>query len=245
MTNRIQHSFERYEKKYMLTQRQYEIFLNRIGEKMQEDAFGRYSIGNIYYDTDDFRVIRTSLAKPAYKEKLRVRSYGVPMPEEDVFIELKKKVNGIVYKRRITVPAQRAQELLLGAVPMPQHDQIAQEIAWFQSVFHTKPKVFIGYDRTAYAGTEDSALRITFDQNMRFRTEDLNLCNGLHGMPLLSLQNILMEIKMPGACPVWLSRILSAMGIFPVSFSKYGHCYCKHILPQRLAQNQTEAYFSA
>ena len=238
MNNQIQYSFERREKKYFLTPAQHAELLNRLASAIEQDAFGSYSIGNIYYDTDDFKIIRTSLAKPAYKEKLRVRSYGVPAQNDDVFIELKKKVEGVVYKRRITTQAQQAQALLADNTLHLQNSQISHEIAWFQSIYHAQPKVFIGYDRTAFSGIENPDLRITFDRNMRFRTHNLDLCHGLQGTPLLSSERILMELKLPGTCPVWLSHILSGLAIFPVSFSKYGHCYCKHILPEQILQQK-------
>ena len=92
----IQYSFRRYEKKYFLSPRQQEQLLQRIAPYIKEDAFDSYTICNIYYDTPDWRLIRASLEKPAYKEKLRVRSYGVPTETDRVFVELKRKFDGVV-----------------------------------------------------------------------------------------------------------------------------------------------------
>ena len=171
----IQCCFERYEKKYCLTLSQQRFLLERMTPYMKKDAYGEYTICNIYYDTDDFRLIRASLEKPVYKEKLRVRSYGVPRENGKVFVELKKKFDGVVYKRRITTGIQNVGPFLSGELPSENFGQIGREIGYFQSFYQTVPKVFIGYDRLAFAGIDDSQLRITFDTNLRWRDTDVDL----------------------------------------------------------------------
>ena len=151
----IQCCFERYEKKYCLALSQQRFLLERMTPYMKKDAYGEYTICNIYYDTDDYRLIRASLEKPVYKEKLRVRSYGVPQEDGKVFVELKKKFDGVVYKCRITTGIQNVEPFLSGELPSENFGQIGREIGYFQSFYHTAPKVFIGYDRTAFAGTDD------------------------------------------------------------------------------------------
>ena len=220
----IQYSFRRYEKKYVLSPRQQEQLLQRIAPYMKEDVFGSYTICNIYYDTPDWRLIRASLEKPAYKEKLRVRSYGVPTETDRVFVELKKKFDGVVYKRRITTEVPQVEPLLCGSTEAK--CQIGREIQWF------------GYDRLAFAGQEDPQLRLTFDTNLRWRDTQLDLCMGDWGAPILQGEDILMELKLPEACPLWLTHALTEVGAFPTSFSKYGTCYKEHILKK-------EALFSA
>lgn len=241
MANKIQSSFERYEKKYFLTTSQQKYLLSKMQPYIKADDYGEYTICNIYYDTDDWRLIRESIEKPVYKEKLRVRSYGIPEDDGKVFVELKKKYNGVVYKRRITAKANMVEPILYGLEPESLCGQIGQEITWFQKFHQTKPKVFIAYDRIAFAGTENPGLRITFDTNMRWRDRDLDLRLGDYGQPILSDNRILMEIKMPGACPLWLSRLLSETEIFPVSFSKYGTCYREHILKKENNKTKKEA----
>lgn len=227
----IQCCFERYEKKYCLTLSQQRFLLERMTPYMKKDAYGEYTICNIYYDTDDYRLIRASLEKPVYKEKLRVRSYGVPAGGDRVFVEIKKKYDGVVYKRRITAaPADAAAFLRTGKSAAPL-GQIGREIAWFQRTYHAEPKVFLAYDRTAFAGVDDPAVRITFDTDIRWRTTALDLRRGDYGTPLLPPGQILMELKLPGACPLWLSRALTDIGARQTSFSKYGACYKTCILP--------------
>ena len=237
--------FERVEKKYFLTPGQYTSFIHDLAPYVRQDAYGDYTICNLYYDTDDFRLIRASLEKPVYKEKLRVRSYGVPADDDTVFVELKKKFDGIVYKRRITATPHAAQRLLHGLRTDNPPGQIQREIEYFQSFYHTAPKVFIAYDRQAYQGVENSALRITFDRALRYRLERLDLQQGDDGAPILGTDDILMEIKIPGACPLWLCRLLSEHGARPVSFSKYGEVYRAHILRDTRKIFTKEMYLSA
>ena len=231
MSQPIQTCFRRYEKKYLLTRRQQAQLLAGMAPYVLPDRYGQYGICSIYYDTPDWRLTRASMEKPLYKEKLRVRSYGIPGEDGPVFVELKKKFDGVVYKRRITTEAREAAPFLAGAVPNG-HGQIGPELLWFQQRYGAKPRVFIAYDRLAFAGIDDSELRITFDTNLRWRDTALDLRLGDYGAPITDPGMILMEIKLPGVCPLWLSQLLSHAEVFPTSFSKYGYCYQHHILPK-------------
>ena len=237
MGNEIQYSFRRCELKYFLTPAQQAALLDRIEPQLYPDRYGRYGICNIYYDTPDWRLVRASIEKPVYKEKLRVRSYGVPQQLGPVFIEIKKKFDGVVYKRRITAAACAVDAFLAEPACSKPGAQIENEIHWFQHRYRTVPRVFIGYDRTAFSGRENPNIRITFDTNMRWRTTQLDLRLGDGGAPLIYSDRILMEVKIPGAAPLWLSRALAEVHAVPASFSKYGACYANHILPQKLAHN--------
>ena len=188
-----------------LRQKRAQIFTNKMPVlcKINRQAFP--SIRILFH----YRLIRASIDKPVYKEKLRVRSYGVPAADSAVFVELKKKYDGVVYKRRITSTPRAAQALLRGVHPAGAQSQIQKEIEYFQQFHRTQPKVFIAYDRQAFQGTENSALRITFDRNMRYRLDRLDLMAGDDGAPILQTDDILMEIKIPGACPLWLTRLLT------------------------------------
>ena len=220
----IQTCFKRIEKKYLLNRAQYYAMLSGISDWMEPDQYTNYAIGNVYYDTDNFDLIRTSLDKPVYKEKLRVRSYGVPSAEDSVFVELKKKFDGVVYKRRITMNAADAAESLARGY-IDRSDQISREINWFLHMYQPSPKAFIGYDREAFAGIDDPNLRLTFDTNLRGRAWDVDLLEGDYGTFIIPQEMILMEIKIPGSAPLWLSRLLSENEIRDASFSKYGTYY--------------------
>lgn len=241
---KIQHCFQRYEKKYLLTEKQYRAVLSGMEPYMRPDAHPRYTISNIYYDTACDDLIRASLEKPVYKEKLRVRSYGVPGDRDTVFVELKKKFDGVVYKRRITMEMQAAERYLSGA-QRGNGSQISREIDYFLRLYRPQPKAFIAYDREAYAGAADSELRVTFDTALRVRGNDLDLRFGDHGVPLLDGAFRLMEIKIPGAAPLWLARLLSENAVFPASFSKYGEYYKRFVLGGRPAEVKKEVVLSA
>lgn len=234
MAGKMQFSFKRYEKKYMLTPDQLAGMLAGMKRYMRADEFGRYTICNIYYDTDDFQLIRASLEKPVYKEKLRMRSYGVPNDQDKVFVELKKKYDRVVYKRRTVMAAEDAVSYIHDGAAPEREDQICREIDWFMQSYRPTPKVYIAYDRAAFAGLEDPELRITFDTGLRWRDSELDLRAGDHGETLLSPDHILMEIKIPGTTPVWLAHLLSEIGAFHTSFSKYGTWYTQNILGRSL-----------
>ena len=174
-----------------------------------------------------------------------MRSYGVPAADGAVFVELKKKYRGVVYKRRITVPAVGALALLDRGLPAERFGQIGREIAWFQRCNDVQPRVFLAYDRLAFAGREDPEVRITFDTGLRWRETALDLMRGDHGAPLMPEDFILMELKLPGACPMWLTRLLSEAALRPVSFSKYGTFYTSQVLPRQAAALQKGGDFCA
>ena len=241
----IQSCFKRYEKKYMLTREQYQMMIRAMAFHMRPDEHPRYSISNVYYDTADYELIRTSLEKPMYKEKLRVRSYGVPRDDDLAFVEIKKKFDGVVYKRRVTMTAAQAADWLRGGRP-PVESQISREIDWFMDFYHPAPTVYIAYDREAYAGIENSELRITFDRNLRWRDTHVDLRDGGNCRPILHADQILMEIKIPGTVPLWLAYLLSENRIVSTSFSKYGAYYKQIILtPYHFDEYQKEARFIA
>lgn len=223
-------TFERFEEKYRITQVQYQAMMAGLRGRMQPDMFGRSTVSSIYYDTQDYRLIRSSMEKPDYKEKLRVRAYGTPSTESNVFVELKKKYNGIVYKRRIALSPQQA-KLLLSGNQTDADTQIIREIQYFVRLYQPLPRVLLSYKRVAYTGAE-SGLRITFDDDIRFRTSALQLTSGYWGQELLPPGMMLMEIKVPGAMPPWLCDLLNRNHIYPTSFSKYGTCYRDFIYPQ-------------
>lgn len=232
----IQTVFKRYEKKYLLSPMQYSFLKKHLDQILQVDTYGLHTICSIYFDTDDYSLIRSSLEKPVYKEKLRLRSYGIPKDTQDtVFLELKKKYKGVVYKRRCSMELCECQRYLHNQLRPANDGQILHEIDWFQHYWHTTPKVFLAYDRIAMFSPDNPDLRITFDQNIRWRNTQLTLSDGDWGYPLLSGDQkdcILMEIKIPNAMPLWLSSLLDEAGIYPTSFSKYGFCYQNYIFPK-------------
>lgn len=227
-----QEVFKRYEKKYKITIEQYEQMRDCMMRYMSADQYGKHTICNIYFDTPDYSMIRSSLDKPVYKEKLRLRSYGMPQEDDTVFIELKKKYDGVVYKRRVPMTLRDARKYLYYGMPPEGKGQILQEVDYAMKFYQPKPMVYLAYERIAFFGKEDSELRVTFDMNIRARQESLDLGKSGYGTLLLESGQMLMEAKIPGAMPLWMSRMFSEVGIYPVSYSKYGTYYQNYIAGQ-------------
>lgn len=232
--SKLQTIFQRVEKKYMLTPAQFESLNAALRERgMLPDEYGKHAVCNVYYDTKDDLLIRRSIEKPIYKEKLRLRCYGTKGEEDVVFAEIKKKYKGIVYKRRITINQERAHRWFAEERGCPQSTQIGRELDYMMKHYDLYPRVYIGYDRMALFDPENPDLRVTFDTDIRWRTSQLDLRAGDFGQPLLEKDQILMEIKIPGALPIWLCRVLQELGIRQRSFSKYGTCYQKFLKEQK------------
>ena len=221
----VQTVFNRYEKKYLMPERIYLLLRERLQPYMEVDKYGLHTICNIYYDTSDFDLIRRSVEKPVYKEKLRLRSYGIPEKDSTVYLEIKKKYRKVVNKRRIPLTLQEAYDYLEQGIHPQKESQILNEIDFFLKRYPLKKGVWIAYDRIAMFQKDNPDFRITFDQNIRSRTTDMGLENGDQGQFLLPEGYYLMESKIMGASPLWFTRILSELKIYPVSFSKYGNIY--------------------
>lgn len=235
-----QMTFQRYELKYLLTRRQKEQVIEAAAARMVPDPYGRSTIRNIYFDTDTYRLIRRSIEGTAYKEKLRIRSYRPARADDTVFIELKKKYDSVVYKRRLAIPLEAAMAGLTGPRPLAgpapadgaepvsarRSRQITNEINYFKAYYQTlRPRVFLSYDREAFYDPDDHNIRLTFDENIRARQSDLTLSAGSGGQPLLEPDQILMEIKIAGGMPLWITHLLAAMKLYKTSYSKYGTVY--------------------
>ena len=198
---------------------------------MQADEYGVTKICNIYFDTPTAQLIRESIEKPKYKEKLRLRTYGVPTDDTPAFIELKKKLMGMVHKRREILPYGEAMDYLVNDIKPQRRSQIFREIDWVLNFYEgLAPAMVLCYDRIAYFGVEDPQLRLTFDSNIRFRIDDLDLRSGAYGEKLLEDGTYIMELKIQDAMPLWLSGIFDRLKIYPGSYTKYGNAYKKLLI---------------
>lgn len=220
-----QNVFKRYEIKYLLTKEQCQWIKEKMKDHMIGDKYGRNTICNIYYDTPNYLLIRRSIEGPVYKEKLRVRSYGVANENSEIFVELKKKFKKVVYKRRISMDLQQAKNYLHKGIK-DQDSQIIHEIDYFMKEYNRpEPKVFISYEREAFYDKNDHDFRVTFDTNILWRDYDLSLCKGIYGQSILENNQVLMEIKTGTAIPLWMTALLDEKRIYKTSFSKYGNAY--------------------
>lgn len=221
-----QSTFKRYEMKYLLTNRQKQEIIKAMRPYMKLDKYGHTTIRNIYYDTENFRLIRRSLEKPVYKEKLRIRSYSAAAFDDPVFVELKKKYKKVVYKRRLTLSERDAMNCFNSGASLPVKSQIADEIEYFRSFYEgLRAAVFLTYEREAFYETGGGDFRVTFDENILYRDHDISLGAEIYGVPLLEKGCSLMEIKTSGGIPLWMTEVLNDLKVYQTSFSKYGAAY--------------------
>lgn len=231
---------KRYEIKYILTKEQTEYLVQGLNGHMEVDQYGKTSICSLYYDTPNHRLIRESLDKPEYKEKCRLRSYGLAKPGKPVYLELKRKAFGIVYKRRIETSIDDVNKFFKDKKDIFKEGQIEKEITYFRNFYDSLvPSCLIIYDRVAYY-EPDGDLRLTIDYNPRYRLDDLNLDTSIEGKSLLDEGSTILEIKVQEAIPIWLSSLLSNGKIFRGSFSKYGEAYKKEI--QNVDRKESGSY---
>lgn len=224
--------FQRYEKKYLLTDEQYRGFMLTLNKVMDMDEYGRHTICNIYLDTPDYELIRTSIEKPVYREKVRLRCYGTQIDDDSaVFLEIKKKYDSVVYKRRVEMDLETARKYIYYGIRPKQEGQILKEADYTIRRYGLRPMAYISYERTAYTCQVDREIRITFDRNILGRLGEVDLRVAPYGKCLLPQNMVLMEIKIPDAMPVWLSRILAEQEIYPAAYSKYGTFYQNFIQP--------------
>ncbi|MBP5256566.1 MAG: polyphosphate polymerase domain-containing protein [Clostridia bacterium] len=221
---------KRYELKYLLTREQTGYLRKRLKGFMEIDKYGKTSIASLYYDTPTYRLIRTSVEKPEFKEKIRLRSYGLATDTSPVYLELKRKAYGIVYKRRVESTIPLVRKFFSGEGDICAPGQINKEITAFRDYYRTLvPACLVIYDREAYF-EPGGDLRLTIDENPRYRTDDLTLTKSMDGVPLLGDGRTVLEIKVQEALPLWLCDVLSGGGITMGSFSKYGEAYRRQLV---------------
>lgn len=228
--------FKRYELKFILSEKQYKGMRELMQAHMTPDKYCEATIRNVYFDTPDMLLIRKSLEKPKYKEKMRIRTYEAANSDGSVFMELKKKYNGVVYKRRCKIGESEAYAFMAGAKPDIKPCQVLYEMEYFRNFYSPViPSIFLKYDREAYKGRDDENFRMTFDTNILYRDYNIGLYKGDDGISLLDRGEHLLEVKTAGAIPLWLCSCLSEEKIYKISYSKYGRAYEKMITQVRKA----------
>lgn len=219
--------FRRVEQKYILTEDKYKKLITEINKKIEKDKYFKSTICNLYLDSENNDLISTSIDKPLFKEKVRLRSYRVPSKNDKVFLELKGKYNGIVFKRRVEITLTDFYKYIETGIKPIKNNQIMDEIDYIIKKHNLKPKLFLAYDRLSYYDKSDANFRITFDTNLRSRKDNLYLEYGDAGRLYEKEKFYIMELKSLKALPLWFVEILSKLNIYPTSFSKYGNIYKK------------------
>ena len=218
--------FHRIETKYVLSREQMSELLEIIEPNLKHDKYFKETNLSIYFDTDEKWLGIHSLEKPLYKEKIRVRSYGVPKTlDETVFVEIKKKFDGMGYKRRIEMKLADFYEFLRNPKTekfYSNNRQIEKEVKYCFEFYKLKPALLLAYDRTSFVGRKEPAFRLTFDRNIRSREDNLKLEKGDRGKLYFNEGEIVMEAKTALGYPKWFVDAISKLKIYPASFSKYG-----------------------
>lgn len=222
--------FRRMEKKYIITKKQYLILKDIIEDNMVQDEHGKSTICNIYFDTSGFDLIRHSITKPIYKDKVRLRSYNMPNINSTVYLEIKRKYDGVVSKRRIEMQLNEFYKYLSNKNSFANGNQVEKELLYYFQHYNLKETMFLSYNRRAYYDKNNRDFRITFDSNIIARNYDLKLEKGIYGDNILENDKYIMEIKTLGAIPMWLVKKLNDLNISPCGFSKYGESYTQLVL---------------
>ena len=252
-------TFERKEKKYVLSEEALARFMQFVGDKFDDDQYAHSTISSLYYDTPQYSMINRSIEKPLYKEKLRIRCYDAPNDEAGVFVELKKKFKGIVYKRRIRMSIEGGYAYLEGApyseasllgsalesqdMDMIKRQNIREIDACLDRHGKLSPAIMVVVERHSIRSTDGSKLRITFDRNARWRSHNLRFDSNYEGTPIFSNGEIIMEIKALGSYPLWLVQALNEIEAYPFSCSKVGLAYkalCTRKLPEYMSPRQLQ-----
>lgn len=233
-------TFNRYEKKYMLDQETATKIKNDIKSYITQDQYSSnsyYTICNIYYDTVNDEIIKQSVSKPQYKEKLRLRCYGDTTKHDIVYLEIKKKLNGFVNKRRTHITLEEANNLIFHKVmpvKQPYHNtQVLNEIYYFVQNKILYPKIAISYDREAYYAIDNPDFRITFDNHITSRRKNVYAGRSKEDQSIIDENLILMELKTSTSIPLWMTNILSKYKVFGNSFSKYGTEFYNYLINNR------------
>ena len=229
--------FRRVEKKYIITEKQFEDLKEAIKNYMVEDEHGKSTICNIYFDSKLYELISHSITKPYFKEKIRLRSYNTPKQDSDVFLEIKRKCEGVVSKRRIQMKLRDLNQYIVDKKSVKnKNEQIKSELDYYFDKYNLTPSMYLSYFREAFYQKDDRDFRITFDSNVIAREYDLNLDSASYGSQILEDGKYIMEVKTLGSMPLWFVRIIDELKIMPCGFSKYGEAYTQLILKANTCQ---------
>lgn len=223
--------FRRVELKYIIDKKQYDYLMNSMKEYIVEDEYKESTICNIYFDTANYDLISHSITKPYFKEKIRLRSYNIPSEESIVFLEIKRKCDKIVSKRRIQMKLKDFENYKKNKnLVQVQNNQIKSELDYYFNRYNLEPKVFLAYNRIAYYEKNNPNFRLTFDSNIIAREDNLKLNSGIYGYQILEGDKYIMELKTLESLPFWMVKLLDKLELSTCGFSKYGEAYTQQIL---------------
>ncbi len=229
--------FRRVEKKYIISKNEYLKIREEIDKYVKMDEYGKSTICNIYFDTDKYELISHSITKPYFKEKVRLRSYNVPNENSMVYLEIKRKEESIVGKRRIGMKLNDFNKYMNNNKLVSNSNiQIKNELDYYFDRLDLHEKMYISYDREAYFDKTNPDFRITFDSNIKARDYNLDLSKGSYGRFILEPDKYIMEVKTLESIPLWFVKLLTECKVMPCGFSKYGEAYTQLVLGANTAK---------
>jgi hypothetical protein len=177
---------------------------------------------------------------------MRIRSYyDSKDPEDKIFMEIKKKCDGQGNKRRIKLKIKEVEPFVNEGILPETSDylsgQVAKELQYYLKINKVHPALYVQYDRLALFGKEDKNFRMTFDRNVHTRRNNFVFGESDEDELLLPDGMYIMEIKILGAMPLWLTHILSENGLYSRGFSKYGAKYKQDLEKKQLKYHLTDA----
>lgn len=219
--------------KYELTYGQYSQ-LRKVGySHLVEAPAGVHGLSALYFDTDDFELIREFQTDGPYQELFRMRTSEVLMKESLVSMEIIKRFEGRASQRHVLIPYVNAQSYLLDYRQYVNEQsieaQISREIEYLVGGKSLAPKVVISSDRLIMNCTKKVPLEVEFDFNIRWRTSDFDLRKGNYGEFVDPTLNVLMTIKSDGSYPGWFSELLQQLDVQPSTFSSLMVTYQEHL----------------
>jgi SPX domain protein involved in polyphosphate accumulation len=225
--------FNRFELKYLISLAQAECFKAALRPYVIQDEHGengKYSLTSLYYDSPDLRCYWEKEYGLHFRRKLRIRQYDTNklMTEETpVFLEIKQRVDRVTQKRRVVLSYGDALRLCNDR-HLPENtgedQEILEEMYSFIWQYNLRPISIVRYDRQAFMGTQyDMGLRVTFDTNLTFQVHKLHIHEEPSALPMLSPNQVVMEIKVNERIPTWLTGLIADHNLKLVRVSKYCH----------------------
>ena len=188
----------------------------------------QYPICSLYLDTHSYALLNEGVRGLKNRVKLRIRTYD-DQPEGPVFFEVKRRMNGLVYKHRAALARPAAMKFMqrLWNVAPTATLPSASDLNKFRHLTRERdaaPVVKVKYRREAYESASRDPVRITFDTDLqRAVTRDLDLSHGPGHWQPCALEGQILEIKFTNTYPSWVADLVRHFELQRRSISKYAH----------------------
>jgi hypothetical protein len=219
----------RYECKYLVLEAWVPEIRRIIGPFVRPDRFapqagGMYRISSLYLDSPDLQLLRMAREGWSERMKLRARTYS-ERQEDPVFLEVKRRFNGVVHKTRARLARAEVRAPLRshawGAPARSGPSELRQFVHLAQH-FAVRPVRHVRYLREAYESRGGEPVRVTFDRALeQAEGRDGELSpDGSRWRPL-GLEGVVLELKFTGGFPLWMGALVARFELERRSISKY------------------------